>query len=43
MAEKFRTLTRVVLPHERVEAIMQAVERLETLKSMSELVPLLQK
>lgn len=43
MAEKFRTLARVVLPHERVEAIMQTVERLESLKSMSERVALLQK
>jgi 2-methylcitrate dehydratase PrpD len=43
MAEKFRTLARVVLPHERVEAIMQSVGSLESLKSMAELVPLLQK
>ena len=43
MADKFRTLAQVVLPRERVEAIMQAVSRLDTLASMTELVPLLQK
>jgi hypothetical protein len=43
IAEKFRTLTQVVLPRDRVEAIMQAVNSLESLPSMSELVPLLQK
>ena len=43
MADKFRTLTQVVLPRERVEAIMQAVNRLDSIASMSELVPLLQK
>ena len=43
MADKFRTLAGVVLPRERVEAIMQTVSRLESLASMSELVPLLQK
>ncbi len=43
MADKFRTLTQVVLPRERVEAIMQMVNSLESIKSMTELVPLLQK
>ncbi len=43
MADKFRTLTQAVLPHDRVEAIMQAVNSLESLASMSELVLLLQK
>ena len=40
---KFRSLAEVVLPRERVERIMQAVNRLESLGSMSELVPLLTK
>jgi 2-methylcitrate dehydratase PrpD len=43
MADKFRTLAQVVLPRERVEAIMQTVNRLETLGSVAELVPLLRK
>ena len=43
MADKFRTLAGVVLPRDRVAAIMQAVSSLESLASMSELVPLLQK
>lgn len=43
MANKFRTLAEVVLPRDRVEHIMQAVSGLESLASMSELVPLLQK
>ena len=43
MAVKFRALAEVVLPRDRVEAIMQAVSRLESLAFMSELVPLLHK
>jgi 2-methylcitrate dehydratase PrpD len=43
MADKFRTLTRVVLPGTQVEKIMETVDRLEKLSSMEELVPLLLK
>jgi len=43
MADKFRLLAQVVLPRDRVEAIMQMVNGLDTLASVSELVPLLQK
>lgn len=43
MTDKFRTLAGAVLPRDRVEAIMQAVNRLESLGSVFELVPLLQK
>jgi 2-methylcitrate dehydratase PrpD len=43
MAQKFRTLTEAVLPSDRVENIMQAVSSLDSLSSISELVPLLQK
>jgi hypothetical protein len=43
MAQKFRTLAQVVLPPNRVEAIMQAVGALESLGAMADLVPLLQK
>ncbi len=43
MAGKFRTLAEVVMSRERVDAVMQAVNGLESLSSMAELVPLLQK
>lgn len=43
MADKFRALAGVVLPHDRVAAIMRAVSGLESLASASELVPLLLK
>ena len=43
MANKFRTLTEVVMPRQRVDAIMETVGRLDSLSSMAELVPLLQK
>jgi len=42
MADKFRTLAAVVLPRDRVAAIMRAVSSLESL-SMRELAPLLRK
>jgi hypothetical protein len=43
MAGKVRTLTEVVMSRQRVDAIMQAVNRPESLSSMAELAPLLQK
>jgi 2-methylcitrate dehydratase PrpD len=43
MAAKFRTLTEVVMSKSRLEAVMQAVEGLDSMKSMAELVPLLRK
>jgi 2-methylcitrate dehydratase PrpD len=41
--EKFRDLVKPVLPRDRIEALMETISRLETLKSMRELVPLLLK
>jgi 2-methylcitrate dehydratase PrpD len=41
MADKFRALAGAVLPRDQVDAIMQAVNNLESLASVSELVPLL--
>jgi 2-methylcitrate dehydratase PrpD len=43
MAEKFRGLAEVMLPRQQVDAIMQKVNSLESMKSMAELAPLLQK
>lgn len=43
MAEKFRSLAQVVMPSDRVDAVMRAVNSLESMANAKELVPLLLK